>query len=148
MEDVIIEQAQDVSESDMMAIAKLIATLKGEPVRPIEEIRQLVEQVLRSDQRVLLVARWRGAIVGIATLSLMIGIAAGRTVYLNEFVTDEAIRRKGVGSKLWQVMLDWSRQHDATMLVFTSNPKRQDAHRFYSAKGATIYDTRVFNKLL
>ncbi|RKW01635.1 MAG: GNAT family N-acetyltransferase, partial [Candidatus Saccharimonas sp.] len=42
----------------------------------------------------------------------------------------------------------WGQQHGATKLTFTSNPKRQAAHRFYLHKGATIYNTTVFEKTI
>jgi acetyltransferase, GNAT family len=87
-------------------------------------------------------------VVGMATLALLVGPIAGRKIYLDDFVTDPSVQGKGVGSRLWDAMLSWGQQHGAAKLTFTSNPKRQAAHRFYLHKGATIYNTTVFEKTI
>lgn len=84
------------------------------------------------------------AIIGIATLSIIMGPIVRRTAYLEDFVTDQNYRGQGVGSALWDAMLDWARSKDCTELNFTSGQGREAAHAFYKHKGATIYDTNFF----
>ena len=148
MEDVHIEQAHTLNDTDLAAIVALGATLTGRPPQAPATVRSLVEQILDSDRQILLLARYHGTVVGMATLSLLVGPVAGRKIYLDDFVADPTVHGKGVGSKLWQAMLDWGHQHDATTLTFTSNAKRRAAHQFYLHKGAEIYDTCVFKKAL
>ncbi len=149
MKDVTIEQAKNINDTDIEAIIKLGLTLTdGRLAQTPAEVRPVVEQVLAADHQVLLLARYQDTIVGMATLSLLVGPVSGRKIYLDDFVTDPSVQGKGVGSKLWQAMLDWGREHGATQLTFTSNSQRQAAHRFYLHKGATIYDTCVFKKQL
>lgn len=150
MEDVTIEQAKNITEHDLAELARLGAVLVGESDSRAtgEYIRSLVKQIIESESQVLLLARFQGKIVGMATLALLVGPIAGRKIYLDDFVADPKFQGKGIGSKLWQAMLDWGREHDAAKLTFTSNPKRQAAHQFYLHKGAEIYDTCVFKKLI
>ena len=83
-------------------------------------------------------------IIGIATLSVVMGPITKRIAYLEDFVTDEKSRGQGVGSALWDAMLDWSRKKGCTELIFTSGHGREAAWEFYKNKGAQIYDTNFF----
>ena len=83
-------------------------------------------------------------IIGIATLSIIMGPIVRRVAYLEDFVTDSNVRGQGVGSALWDAMLDWARTKRCTELCFTSGHGREAAQAFYQHKGATIYDTNFF----
>ena len=83
-------------------------------------------------------------IVGIATLSVIMGPIVRRVAYLEDFVTDQDVRGQGVGSQLWDAMLDWARTKHCTELCFTSGHGRETAQQFYLNKGAKIYDTNYF----
>lgn len=83
-------------------------------------------------------------IVGIATLSIIMGPIVRKVAYLEDFVTDESYRGKGVGSALWDAILEWSKQKGCTELTFTSGQGREAAQKFYQNRGATIYDTNFF----
>ena len=85
-----------------------------------------------------------GTIQGIATLSIIMGPIVRRVAYLEDFVTDESSRGQGIGSKLWEAMLDWARNHNCSELCFTSGHGREAAQQFYLNKGAEIYDTNYF----
>ena len=85
-----------------------------------------------------------GTIQGIATLSVIMGPIVRRVAYLEDFVTDQSVRGQGVGSELWNAMLDWARDKHCTELCFTSGHGREAAQAFYLKKGATIYDTNFF----
>ena len=87
-------------------------------------------------------------ILGIATLSIIMGPIVRRVAYLEDFVTDKDHRGQGVGSQLWDAMLDWAREKHCTELCFTSGHGREAAQAFYKAKGAEIYDTNFFRKTL
>ena len=83
-------------------------------------------------------------IQGIATLSIIMGPIVRKVAYLEDFVTDSAVRGQGVGSALWDAMLDWARAKRCTELCFTSGHGREAAQAFYLHKGAKIYDTNYF----
>ena len=87
-------------------------------------------------------------IIGIATLSVTMGPITKKNAYLEDFVTDSSVRGQGVGSALWDAMLDWSRRKGCTELIFTSGYDREAAHRFYLSHDAKIYNTAFFRKTL
>lgn len=87
-------------------------------------------------------------IVGIATLSVIMGPIVRKAAYLEDFVTDSSVRGQGIGGKLWEAMLNWSKEKGCTKLCFTSGHGREAAQEFYKNKGAEIYDTNYFRKSL
>ena len=89
-----------------------------------------------------------GKIQGIATLSIIMGPIVRKIAYLEDFVTDESCRGQGVGTLLWNAMLEWANEKGCTELNFTSGHGREAAWKFYQAKGAEIYDTNFFRKTL
>ncbi len=89
-----------------------------------------------------------GKIQGIATLSIIMGPIVRKMAYLEDFVTDESCRGQGVGTLLWDAMLDWAKDKGCTELDFTSGHGRETAWKFYQNKGAEIYDTNFFRKTL
>lgn len=103
------------------------------------------EELISSDYHDMLLAiDDAGQIIGIATLSIIMGPIVRRVAYLEDFVTDQSIRGQGVGSKLWDAILDWARSKHCTELNFTSGHGREAAQAFYQHKGAEIYDTNFF----
>lgn len=87
-------------------------------------------------------------IVGIATLSIIMGPIVRKVAYLEDFVTDSSKRGKGIGSALWDEMLVWAKEKGCTELCFTSGHGREAAQEFYKNRGASIYDTNYFRKPL
>ena len=85
-----------------------------------------------------------GQIIGIATLSIIMGPMVRKAAYLEDFVTDQTVRGKGIGTALWNAMLDWAKNKNCTELCFTSGHGREAAQAFYLHKGAEIYDTNYF----
>ena len=87
-------------------------------------------------------------IVGIATLSIIMGPIVRKVAYLEDFVTDASLRGKGIGSALWDEMLVWAKEKGCSELCFTSGQGREAAQAFYKNRGAEIYDTNYFRKPL
>ena len=107
--------------------------------------REWFEDLISSPSHdMLLAVDDNGRIIGIATLSIIMGPIVRRVAYLEDFVTDQDARGQGVGSALWDAMLDWARTKHCTELCFTSGQGREAAQQFYINKGAKIYDTNYF----
>ena len=85
-------------------------------------------------------------IIGIATLSVTMGPIIRKNAYLEDFVTDSSVRGQGVGSALWNAMLDWATDKGYKNLEFTCGNGREASQEFYKHKGAEIYDTNFFRK--
>ena len=89
-----------------------------------------------------------GKIQGIATLSIIMGPIVRKIAYIEDFVTDASVRGQGVGSQLWEAMLQWAKDKGCTELNFTSGHGREAAQAFYKNRGAEIYDTNFFRKII
>lgn len=108
--------------------------------------REWFEDVINSPYHDLLIAEEDGKILGIATLSILMGPGIRKNAYLEDFVTDSTVRGKGIGSALWQAMLDWAAEKGCKDLEFTCGHGRESAQEFYKHHGASVYDTNFFRK--
>ncbi len=110
---------------------------------------QWFNDLIRSDNHEMLLAYDdNNKIVGIATLSIIMGPIVRKAAYLEDFVTDQEVRGQGVGTELWDAMLKWAKEKGCSELCFTSGHGREAAQTFYKNKGAEIYDTNYFRKSL
>jgi GNAT superfamily N-acetyltransferase len=143
VEDVSVRIVDEYTPEVAVGIGSLLPALSssrtGEPVN-----EDLLRAIIESPDRDQFVAEQHGRIVGAATLNLVMG-PMGRKAWLEDFVTssDESVRGKGVGFKLWSAMKDWCLSRDV-YLEFTSRPSRTEAHAFYERQGAVIRDTTAF----
>lgn len=85
-------------------------------------------------------------IIGIATLSVHMGPIIRKNAYLEDFVTDNTVRGQGIGTALWNAMLDWAKEKGCNNLEFTCGNGREASQQFYKNHGATVYDTNFFRK--
>lgn len=142
-EEVIVERLDYYSGQDMEDLGKLMHYLSdkfdGSPIN-----HHIIEEIIESPYHDQLVARIEGRIVGAATMSIIMGVGAGKKGYLNDFVTDPEFQKRGIGSKLWDEMVNWCNEFGVD-LEFTSNPSRAEAHDFYESHGAKVRDTDVFH---
>ena len=108
--------------------------------------REWFEDLIASPSHDMLLAVEDNKILGIATLSVTMGPITRKNAYLEDFVTDSTVRGKGIGSALWDEMLNWAAQKGCQQLVFTCGQGRESAQAFYKKKGASVYDTNFFKK--
>ncbi|MBR3322359.1 GNAT family N-acetyltransferase [Candidatus Saccharibacteria bacterium] len=106
------------------------------------------KDVIASPWHDLLIAEEDGKILGIATLSVVMGAGIKKNAYLEDFVTDTTVRGKGIGSQLWDAMIEWSQEKGCQNLEFTCGHGRETAQEFYKHHGAEVYDTNFFRKSL
>ena len=111
--------------------------------------KEWFDDLIKSDSHdMLLAVDEDGNILGIATMSVIMGPIVRKIAYLEDFVTDKNARGQGVGTALWEAMLDWSKEKGCTELNFTSGRDREAAQKFYKGKGAEVYDTNFFRFIL
>ena len=111
--------------------------------------KEWFDEIINSPSHdMLLAVDDNGKIQGIATLSIIMGPIVRKVAYLEDFVTDSAVRGQGVGGQLWEAMLAWAKAKDCTELNFTSGHGRETAQEFYKNRGAEIYDTNFFRKII
>lgn len=139
----IVERLAQYSEEDAAGIGRLLPFLSpkfnGDPIP-----RELLEAIIQSPLHDQIVAKIDSKIVGVASLSMVMGVGSGRKGWIEDFVTDEEIRGQGIGEIIWSEIILWCKQNDISLFTFTSNPSREEAHRFYDTKGAEIYETDFF----
>lgn len=141
--EVSIERLTAYTQKDAADIGRLMPFL-SERMNNTPIAQQLLTQIIKSPYHEQIVARLDGKIVGTATLSIIMGPAVGKQARLEGFVTNPEIRGQGIGSRIWNEILQWCREHKVD-LEFTSNPARKAAHDFYLARGAEVRDTTVFH---
>lgn len=111
--------------------------------------KEWFDEIINSPSHdMLLAVDDNGKIQGIATLSIIMGPIVRKVAYLEDFVTDSAVRGQGVGGQLWEAMLAWAKAKNCTELNFTSGHGREAAQEFYKNRGAEIYDTNFFRKII
>lgn len=102
--------------------------------------------IINSPWHDLLITEEDNKIIGFASMSVTMGPGIRKNAYLEDFVTDESVRGKGVGSALWNEMLNWAKEKGCQKLEFTCGNGREIAQQFYKNHGAEIYDTNFFRK--
>ena len=108
--------------------------------------REWFEELIASPYHDMLVAMEDDKVIGIASLSIHMGPIIRKNAYLEDFVTDQSVRGKGVGSALWQEIVNWATEKGCRNLEFTCGNGREVAQQFYKNHGAAIYDTNFFRK--
>lgn len=144
-----IEKLNAYSPADAARVRELLIQLSRSGKDRGEIPREWFEKLIASDYHDMLVARDdAGTIIGIATVSVIMGPIERKLAYLEDFVTDINVRGQGVGSALWEAILAWALSKGCHELDFTSGAGREAAWKFYQARGAEIYDTNFFKRPL
>jgi GNAT superfamily N-acetyltransferase len=88
-----------------------------------------------------------GEVVAVAGFRVMEMLATGRTMYVDDLVTDGTRRSRGYG----RTMLDWlqalARAEGCEMFSLDSGTHRQDAHAFYFRERMRVTSFHFARKL-
>ena len=145
----IIETLKSYTQETANRIRELLIQLSRSGKDRGEIPEEWFQDLITSDYHDMLIAKNDdGKIIGIATLSIIMGPIVRKIAYLEDFVTDESVRGQGIGDALWQAMLKWAKEKGCTELNFTSGHGREAAQAFYQKRGAEIYDTNFFRKTI
>jgi GNAT superfamily N-acetyltransferase len=77
-------------------------------------------------------------VLGVAVYRIGENTFSGVHMYVDDLVSDEAERSKGVGHALMQDLERIARAKHCTNLVLDSGTQRQQAHKFYFREGMVI----------
>ena len=127
-------------------IRKLLIQLSRSGKDRGEIPQEWFDELITSPHHDMLIAVEDDKIIGIATLSIHMGPIIRKNAYLEDFVTDQTVRGKGIGSALWDAMLAWAKDKGCNNLEFTCGNGREASQQFYKNHGATIYDTNFFRR--
>jgi len=131
-----IERLNEFAYVDAIGISKLGSSLS---VRFDDNSlnEDILKEIIKSPYHVQIVARDENdKIVGAATMSTVYAPFAGKIGYLEEIVVDKNTQGGGIGGKLWDEIVEWSREQNLDRIEFTSNKDRTAAHAFYEKRGA------------
>lgn len=141
----IIKKLEEYTPEIANRVRELLIQLSRSGKDKGEIPREWFEDIIASPWHDLLIAEDdNGRIVGLASMSVMMGPGIKKNAYLEDFVTDTSIRGQGIGGKLWDAMIAWAKEKGCARLEFTCGHGREQAQRFYKNKGAEIYDTNFF----
>jgi GNAT superfamily N-acetyltransferase len=118
---------------DAAAFATL-ATQLGYPAAP-RQVEERLAAVVDDLKHLILAAVSGGRVVGWAHAYVCCLVESDTFAELGGLVVDESHRGKGVGGKLLEKVEDWARQKGCGAVSVRSNVIRQQAHRFYAARG-------------
>ncbi len=126
------------------AVRRLLMELSRSGKDKGEIPEEWFREIISSPWHDLIIAEEDGSLLGMATMSVMMGPGIRKNAYLEDFVVSAESRGKGVGGMLWEEMLKWAREKGARRLEFTCGAGREAAHQFYHKHGAEIYETDFF----
>jgi len=106
------------------------------PQLPADYIGRM-HQIFASGGR-LLVAIEQEQVVGVALWRMLENTADGQRLYVDDLVTDESHRSKGVGKLLLQHLEHQAQDADCHALTLDSGVQRASAHQFYFREGMHI----------
>lgn len=101
------------------------------------DYRAKMERVFADGAR-MTVAVADGEVAGVAVYRRYEDTATGIKFYVDDLVTDETWRSRGVGQALIAYLDDAARDAGGDCLVLDSGTQRQQAHKFYFREGFVI----------
>ena len=81
-----------------------------------------------------------GAVAAVAGFRVMHVLWSGKTMYVDDLVTDEAMRSRGLGEALLRWLMDLGRREGCDAFSLDSGTDRHQAHAFYFRQGLRITD--------
>ena len=143
---VLVERA---APPDRLNIERLIAAyLTSEGVKPRpERITWAVEQVMKNRVGgVVLVAREKKAVVGVALAVYSPSAEEGRLLVLNDFFVDPAWRRKGIGKALATRLLEEAKAMRVERIDLEVTPTNANAAAFWKSMGFRTGGRTVYGR--
>jgi GNAT superfamily N-acetyltransferase len=139
-----IERLTEFKPEDTVEIGQLFPSLSEHlEDSPVNE--ELLRDIINSPYHVQIVARDEdGKIIGAATMSVVFSTATGRIAYLEDLVVNKNAQGSGIGKKLWDEIIKWSRENNLGRIEFTSSFNRKSAHTFYKKLGAKARNSAPF----
>lgn len=135
-----VTEAAAVDDELLEAWARLVPQLSSSAPPPS---REELDEIVRSPATVLFVARDAGRIVGSLTLVLF-RIPTGLRAIIEDVVTDEAARGRGVGTALTRAAIARAEETGCRTVDLTSRPSREAANRLYQQLGFKRRETNVY----
>ncbi len=93
---------------------------------------KIFKKFLRSGNYFLFVAEIENRIVGTASIFIVPSLQHGRPWgYIDNVVVDKNFRKKGIGKKLGEVLINFAKEKNCYKIVLTSRFSRPGIHQFW-----------------
>jgi GNAT superfamily N-acetyltransferase len=79
-----------------------------------------------------------GEVAAVAGFRVMEMLVSGRTLYVDDLVTDEAKRSRGYGRAMLDWLQEYAREGGCETFSLDSGTHRQEAHAFYFREGMRV----------
>ena len=89
-----------------------------------------------------------GEVVAVAGFRVMDMLATGRTLYVDDLVTDETQRSRGYGKAMLGWLQEYARRDGCEMFSLDSGTHRQEAHAFYFRERMRVTSFHFGKKLV
>ncbi|OGS50333.1 MAG: hypothetical protein A3K65_08135 [Euryarchaeota archaeon RBG_16_68_12] len=142
----VVERA---NPGDREAVERLVtAYIASEGVRPKpERITWAVDQGIRNRfPGVVLVARERGTVVGVALAVYSPSAELGRVLVVNDFFVDPSLRRKGVGRALANRLLEEAKAMKIDRIDLEVLPTNAEAAAFWKSMGFKTVGRSIYSR--
>ena len=118
-------------------------------LRPSLTAAEFVErvQLQHAEKYRLAYLEHEGEIVALAGFRMMNVLWSGRTLYVDDLVTDEAKRSQGFGERMIRWLEALAKAEGCATLALDSGTHREQAHAFYFRMGLRISDFHFQKKL-
>jgi ribosomal protein S18 acetylase RimI-like enzyme len=141
-------EVTEVDDAVVAAIARLLPQLSGSAPPPTASsvgsiVSSPATRLLVAVEDDAMVATPAGQVVGTLTLAVF-PIPSGVRAWIEDVITDEAARGRGVGEALTLRALELAREAGARTVELTSRPSRAAANRLYGRLGFEIRKTNVY----
>jgi len=141
-------EVTEVDDAVVAAIARLLPQLSGSAPPPTASsvgaiVSSPATRLLVAVEDDAMAATPAGQVVGTLTLAVF-PIPSGVRAWIEDVITDEAARGRGVGEALTLRALELAREAGARTVELTSRPSRAAANRLYSRLGFEIRKTNVY----
>ncbi len=141
-----VERAAPPDRPDVERLIAAYHASEGVKPRP-ERISWAVDQILRNRVGgILLVAREKRVVVGVALAVYQPSAELGRMLVLNDFFVDPAMRRKGIGRALAAKLLEEARARHVDQLDLEVLPANTVAAAFWKAMGFRNTGRTIFSR--
>ena len=88
-----------------------------------------------------------GVVAAVAGFRVMEVLATGRTLYVDDLVTDETLRSRGFGKAMLDWLQNFARQSGCETFSLDSGTHRQEAHAFYFRERMRVTSFHFAKKL-
>lgn len=142
-------QIRQANAADVSALHRLVAELAayvGESASFTATVEQYAADFDDGFYRAV-VAEDDGRVVGMALYYFVYSTWKGRMIYLEDFVLEPAYRRRGIGQRLWDVLLERGRERGCRLLKWQIVDSNTEALKFYAAQDAIVEDNWLNGKL-